>query len=644
MKAVNSLLTGGIVQKLKQGRRSAHLSLSVRAQEFLKSHSRSRCGVAARPQSPSQTATLRATNGQIDEAEMEYISSDSDSDSEEVLNDSRSISARQFLAKWMAEFQVTHAALNELLKFLRHIGVDVPKCAATLMKTPRNTTVVAKSGGQYVYMGIEKAVAPRLSTLSDQNLHNITAVEVKVNIDGLPLFKSSHLSVWPILCSVSGSVEITPFCVAVYSGLKKPSNLEFLHEFIAEAKSLIAEGLDINGVHVRVRLSCIVCDAPAKPFVKGIVQFNGKYGCDRCVQKGTYSDGRMLFLTSDAELRTDESFRNQENKKHHKNHSPFCDLPIDMINDFPVDYMHQVNLGVTKRLLLAWICGPPIARLDSVKIATISSKLSDIRKCMSRDFARRPRSLEYVRLWKVTEFRQFLLYTGPIVLKDILDKDKYIHFLSLSCGTALLMNESTAAQYNVFAKQLLTFFVEKSVDLYGENFVTYNVHSMVHLSDVASRYGCLDNYSAYPFESYMQVLKRCVRSTKNPIVQIVHRLQESELITGQTTVGLTETKVAVRAVYPDNCFLLANGKYCLCRELVSNNSEVVCEVYNRSNSWFSKNLPCDSRLRGIHRVTLKYNHTRKFPVTDIVGEAIFFPMDDGTAVIMGLLHSSWRVQ
>jgi hypothetical protein len=574
----------------------------------------------------------------IDDAEMEYISSDSDSD--EVFNESRSINARQFLAKWMAEFQVTQAALNELLKFLRQIGVDVPKCAATLMKTPRNTTVVERSGGQYVYMGIEKSLAPRLSTLSDRNLQNITALEVKVNIDGLPLFKSSHLSVWPILCSVSGDVQITPFCVAIYSGLKKPNDLEFLREFLAEAKGLIADGFNINGVHVRVRLSCIVCDAPAKAFVKGIIQFNGKYGCDRCVQKGTYSDGRMLFLHSDAELRTDESFRKQENKKHHKNYSPFCDLPIDMINDFPVDYMHQVNLGVTKRLLLAWICGPPIARLDTVKIATISSKLSDIRSCMPRDFARRPRSLEYVRLWKATEFRQFLLYTGPIVLKDILDKDKYIHFLSLSCGIALLINESTAVQYNDFAKQLLKFFVDKSIDLYGKNFVTYNVHSMVHLGEVALRYGCLDNCSAYPFENYMQVLKRCVRSTKNPIVQIVHRLRESELITGQTTVGLAEATVDVRAAYPDNCFLLSNGKYCLCRELVSNNSEVLCEVYNRTYSWFSKDLPCDSRLRGINRVTLTNHQMKKFPVRDIVGKAVFVRMNDGTAVIIRLLHSS----
>jgi hypothetical protein len=311
-----------------------------------------------------------------------------------------------------------------------------------------------------------------------------------------------------------------------------------------------------------------------------------------------------------------------------------------MINDFPVDYMHQVNLGVTKRLLLAWICGPLSGRLDSVKIATISSKLSDIRNSMPKDFARRPRSLEYVRLWKATEFRQFLLYTGPIVLKDILDKDKYIHFLSLSCGVALLMNESTSVQYIDFAEQLLKFFVEKSVELYGKNFVTYNVHSLIHLPEVASRYGCLDNCSAYPFENYMQVLKRCVRSTKNPIVQIVHRLQESELITGQLTVGLAEAKVDVRTTYPNNCFLLSNGQYCLCRELVDNNSKVLCEVFNRSYSWFSKNLPCDSRLRGIHQVTLKNKHVRKLSVKDIVGKAIFVCMDDGTAVIMQLVHSS----
>jgi len=35
------------------------------------------------------------------------------------------------------------------------------------------------------------------------------------------------------------------------------------------------------------------------------------------------------------------------------------------------------------------------------------------------DFVRRPRSIRDVKQWKAVEFRNFLLYTGPVVLRDI---------------------------------------------------------------------------------------------------------------------------------------------------------------------------------------------------------------------------------
>lgn len=43
-----------------------------------------------------------------------------------------------------------------------------------------------------------------------------------------------------------------------------------------------------QGRHITGQISCIICDAPAKAFVKSIKQFSGYYGCDKCIQKGQW--------------------------------------------------------------------------------------------------------------------------------------------------------------------------------------------------------------------------------------------------------------------------------------------------------------------------------------------------------------------
>ena len=320
----------------------------------------------------------------VDVAEIQ--TSDSDSDNGDV---SSAQNTKQILSQWACTHNVTHAALTDLLKGLKLLGLDVPVSAASLLKTPRSVMVQQKSGGDYVYLGLAKSLSKHLSKITSDSLLAKKEIELHVNIDGLPLFKSSPLSVWPVLCSISCSVQLRskPFPVAMFCGLKKPSNFEFLSDFIAESKTLSSEGFHYNGSQVFVKIVGIICDAPAKAFVKGIVQFNGTYGCDRCVQKGEYSEGRMLFLRSDAALRTNDSFRRQENGEHHKQPSPFCDLPLDMINDFPIDYLHLVNLGVTKRLLLAWICGPLKSRLSSSQIKAISMNLIRLRSYMPKELS-----------------------------------------------------------------------------------------------------------------------------------------------------------------------------------------------------------------------------------------------------------------
>lgn len=75
-----------------------------------------------------------------------------------------------------------------------------------------------------------------------------------------------------------------------------------------------------------------------------------------------------------------------------------------------------------------------------------------------------------------------------------------------------MISPALASVHCAYAKQLMEYFVEQGIKLYGKEFPVYNVHSMIHLADDVAEYGSLDACSAFPFENYMQKLKRLVRS------------------------------------------------------------------------------------------------------------------------------------
>ena len=218
--------------------------------------------------------------------------------------------------------------------------------------------------------------------------------------------------------------------------------------------------------------------------------------------------------------------------------------------------MHLVCTGVTKRMLLFLKGGPPRCKMSGTQIGRLSSGLISLRKYIPSEFARQPRGLDEVPRWKATEYRQFLLYTGIVVMKDNTPSNKhYRHYLKLALAMRFMLQEDSFLRESNLdtARQLLREYVSSCKALYSDIFAVYNIHGLLHLPEDVEHFGCsLNRISSFPFENYLKSVKAMVRSAHNPVSQVVTHLSTRQIAKKQSTrkIGFS---------LKDNCFLLKNG-------------------------------------------------------------------------------------
>ena len=82
------------------------------------------------------------------------------------------------------------------------------------------------------------------------------------------------------------------------------------------------------------------------------------------------------------------------------------------------------------KLLRSVPLGHP-ARLSSAKWTSLNDLKEFQRQALTVDFPRKCRGVLDLDNWKATECRQFLLYIGPVVLRDIVHPDIYDFLLLL---------------------------------------------------------------------------------------------------------------------------------------------------------------------------------------------------------------------
>jgi hypothetical protein len=378
------------------------------------------------------------------------------------------------LADWARTCGIHLNAVSALLAILHDDHPCLPKDARTLLGTLTVHDIKSVAGGEYYHFGLKSALVRQLSSIS---VPAESCISVQLNIDGLPIFKSSGVQFWPILGMICCQYKLSPFAIGVFCGNTKPASLsDYLREFVEECKNLERDGLEVGDAHYSFQISAVICDAPARAFVKGVKCYGGYEGCDKCKQHGSWC-GKVIYTETAANLREDEDF-NCGQGSYHLAKSPFTELNVGLVSQFPIDYVHQCCLGVMRRILRLLTKGPLSIRLGPRVVTSISDWLVSVQGFIPNEFSQKPRSLRELDRWKATELRFFLLYCGPIIMKKYVPKAVYDNFLLFSTVVLFLLSPKFSGQAEMidYAEQLSISFVTHFGQVYGQDNLVYNVH------------------------------------------------------------------------------------------------------------------------------------------------------------------------
>jgi len=226
-----------------------------------------------------------------------------------------------------------------------------------------------------------------------------------------------------------------------------------------------------------------------------------------------------------------------------------------------------------------------------------------------------------------------------------------------------------------FCEKALAYFVDKFGKLYGKQFISHNVHGLLHITDDYKQYGALDQCLCFPFENYLQFLNKLVRKFEKPLEQVVNRYHEflafsnpykdflknksvlefkrlhnmGPLIddfTGQQyeCIVINDFKINIKSTA--DCFIgfIKYGQLCICRVeniCVNNNEKVfIVKFFNKIEPFFDK--PINSiKLHIAILSNLSHNQTLiNIEISSIIKYMILNNAYSNTLIAYPILHSN----
>ncbi|KAE8742843.1 hypothetical protein FOCC_FOCC011581 [Frankliniella occidentalis] len=577
------------------------------------------------------------------------------------------------IVDWVLAGGVTMTKVEDLLKRLKPVHPNLPLTYKTLLQTPKRLDVVDCGNGSLWYYGI----TPQLHrVLSNDYFANHNEVAIDINIDSLPIFNKSKTNFIPILGRLVNIPE--PFIIGIFCGCgSDPSDMSsFLEKFVDEVNMLKDTGFVFNDRAYPFSIRHYILDQKARASIKCVKGVRGYYCCEKCTVKGIDYMNRMCLLDQNCPLRTDESFIDMATAKMMPNLEHYDDFELDehvigvspllsceekLVSKFRLDSMHLVYKGVFLRWFdFLWNTRKDYSLTPEEK-REISTIIGSFREYCPCDFNRKPFPITSEKL-KATELRRMLLYDGVVAFRN-LDQNIYKSFLLLHCAIYILCSPIFHRNLNEEANFFLQTFVTHAEQLFGAEFIVYNVHSLLHLAAECNDHGPLDEFGAFPFENCLGMIKSHITSRVKPLQQIAKREMErihktksapkpkpavlqmptvnnpNEQVAGQQfkKILLCGTTVAVKK--SDSCCITTDGFVIIVDNIInSENGPILSgkKFYRKTDLY---EYPVPSSLLGIFKVSDLQLRSVHFSPENIKHKCYLMPLNHNEFAVVPLSHS-----
>ena len=366
---------------------------------------------------------------------------------------------------------------------------------------------------------------------------NLT-IHLLLSVDGGSFFSTVSDTIWPLQAVI---LDLPPWVrqsfknallLALWKGPSKPMWNVLLKDLIEILSNCTFKVMfrDTEWIFT-VKVALCVCDLPAIASLTNTVQYNGKFGCLKCVHPGeTLKQGKghsHIYSYRISQLKTNAFYERCLAATRHSQTPVFgvrgpssLSHIINIPDQIILDPMHMIYEGVTKLFLKAYfdsknmhlpfyVGRPRVVQQLSKQLLLISflPKMTDCRAFTELNF------------WKASEYKNFLLFAIPI-LKSKLPAPYFVHILTLSLICHISNQRSVDAFDVENLANLISFFCTETERLFGQKFCTINVHSLTHLTEQIKSFGPCWSYSMFFFEGQIKRFKNMFSGTRGILDQI----------------------------------------------------------------------------------------------------------------------------